>query len=63
MGDLFGFVVHIIEMQGPGHAVVDRRTAEALRDALDDYLDSFPVIDLVECQVCHIFSIGECKHG
>lgn len=63
MDKLFCFVAPVVEMGDLGRVIVDRRMAKELRDALDEYLDSFPVLELVECQVCHVYSIGECKHG
>lgn len=63
MSDVFCFVAPVLEMNDLGRVIVDRRMAEQLRDALDEWLDSFPVIELVECAVCHVYSAGGCKHG
>lgn len=63
MDDLYGFVGFVVELRGPGRVLLDRRMAKELRDSLDDYLDSFPVLELIECKVCHVYSTGECKHG
>lgn len=61
--ELFIFHAPLIDTrQGPA-VVLDRAMAEELVGAIERWLDKPPVIELIECIVCHVYSAGECKHG